>query len=424
MAHNLASTNGKTAMMYVGEVPWHRLGTKLDAPGHRPRGNRSRRPRLRGPVDAHRHVTTASPSKAAGPLSAMTTRPYSVLSATATSPCKTVRRSVSLMPSSPTAAFATTRPGPSVSGEKIFLLAKLPESIRVKNSDDLVDKFLLLTNAHDGSAALRVFFTPIRVVCQNTLSMAERQGHGQGVSILHKGNLEGKILEAQRVLGLAQRFYDDAAHQIDRLASYYPSVTQLGAYFKSLYPDPEEDKNNSRAVRTREELHRLFEEGVGHDMPEIPPFGLDCVQRRHRAGRSPAVGQGTRRSTASQQPPPIDLVGQRRQTERAGLESRPGNGEQLKPFKNGVPSFPGGTPFTFIQTTNRLLRPPLVIRRAGSPVQFSTRTDDIAATHFGEHLFPQIETENETCGPNVWRVLPGVRESNRLRRIFLTASAR
>lgn len=32
MAHNLATTNGKTAMMYVGEVPWHRLGTKLDQP--------------------------------------------------------------------------------------------------------------------------------------------------------------------------------------------------------------------------------------------------------------------------------------------------------------------------------------------------------------------------------------------------------
>ena len=32
MAHNLAITNGKTAMMYTGEVPWHRLGTKLDQP--------------------------------------------------------------------------------------------------------------------------------------------------------------------------------------------------------------------------------------------------------------------------------------------------------------------------------------------------------------------------------------------------------
>ncbi|HMP16217.1 MAG TPA: hypothetical protein PKD72_04280, partial [Gemmatales bacterium] len=32
MAHNLATTNDKPAMMYTGEVPWHQLGTKLDKP--------------------------------------------------------------------------------------------------------------------------------------------------------------------------------------------------------------------------------------------------------------------------------------------------------------------------------------------------------------------------------------------------------
>ena len=154
-------------------------------------------------------------------------------------------------------------------GEKIFLLAKLPESIRVKNSDDLVDKFLLLANSHDGSSALRVFFTPVRVVCQNTLSIAQRRSKGQGVSIMHKGNLEAKIKEAQKILGLAHRYYDDAAERINRLASYYPTPAQLSDYFRQLYPDPPEDKNNSRAENVRGELHRLFEEGVLHDAPQI-----------------------------------------------------------------------------------------------------------------------------------------------------------
>ncbi len=68
---------------------------------------------------------------------------------------------------------------------------------------------------------------------------------------------------------LAQRFYDDAAAQIDRLASVYPTPAQLTAYFHALYPDPDEGKDNRRAVRIREELQRLFEEGAGLDMPEI-----------------------------------------------------------------------------------------------------------------------------------------------------------
>ena len=32
MAHELATTNGRTAMMYAGEVPWHKLGTRLNEP--------------------------------------------------------------------------------------------------------------------------------------------------------------------------------------------------------------------------------------------------------------------------------------------------------------------------------------------------------------------------------------------------------
>ena len=32
MAHDLAVANGRTAMMYSGEVPWHRLGTRLEEP--------------------------------------------------------------------------------------------------------------------------------------------------------------------------------------------------------------------------------------------------------------------------------------------------------------------------------------------------------------------------------------------------------
>jgi phage/plasmid-like protein (TIGR03299 family) len=268
VAHNLSTVNGKTSFFYYGEAPWHGLGRQLDQP-----------------------ATAQEAIAAAGLDYEVQLTPIATFDGLTVEGRRAVVRydnqtvlgvvSDRYVPVQNSHAFSFLdavvadsgiryhTAGALGKGEKIFLLAKLPESIRVKNSDDLVDKFLLLTNAHDGSAALRVFFTPIRVVCQNTLSMAERQGHGQGVSILHKGNLEGKILEAQRVLGLAQRFYDDAAHQIDRLASYYPSVTELGAYFKSLYPDPEEDKNNSRAVRTREELHRLFEEGVGHDMPEI-----------------------------------------------------------------------------------------------------------------------------------------------------------
>jgi phage/plasmid-like protein (TIGR03299 family) len=148
------------------------------------------------------------------------------------------------------------------------MLAKLPGSIRVNGSEDITEKFLLLHNSHDGSSCLRVHFTPVRVVCQNTLSIAERNGRGQGISIRHRGELETKIQEAQRVLGLADKFYDDLQPKIDLLANYFPTQDQLQQFFSTLYPDPV-DGISTRAQNVRTELFRLFEDGIGQDIPGI-----------------------------------------------------------------------------------------------------------------------------------------------------------
>lgn len=268
MAHNLATTNGKTAMFYVGEVPWHRLGTKLDQPAT------AREAITAAGLDYEvklTPVTTADGLTVPKTMAVVRHDTQAVLGVVSDRyvPVQNHQAFGFLDAIVADGGLRYHTAGALGRGERVWMLAKLPGHIQVKNSADIVDKFLLLSNAHDGSAALRVYFTPIRVVCQNTLSLAERRSHGQGVSIQHKGDLDAKIKEAQQVLGFATKFYDDAAEQINRLASYYPNQAQVSAYFREIYPDPEEGKDNARAVNIRNELHRLFSEGMGHDEPAI-----------------------------------------------------------------------------------------------------------------------------------------------------------
>jgi len=58
-------------------------------------------------------------------------------------------------------------------GETIFITAKLPNNVRMKSRpDEEIETYLLLTSSHDGSGSIKVLLTPIRVVCNNTLTAA------------------------------------------------------------------------------------------------------------------------------------------------------------------------------------------------------------------------------------------------------------
>lgn len=98
--------------------------------------------------------------------------------------------------------------------------------------------------------------------------MADRSGKGEGIAIRHQGNLPAKVREAQEVLGLARRYYDDLGIRLDFLAGHQPTAAQLGRYFETLYPDPAEG-SSTRAKNVRDTLYNLFERGKGQEIPAI-----------------------------------------------------------------------------------------------------------------------------------------------------------
>jgi phage/plasmid-like protein (TIGR03299 family) len=267
LAHELSTVNGRTAIMYVGDVPWHGLGQRLESP-----------------ASAHEAISAAGLDYDVTLADLATNDGISVPMKKAV--VRTDTRDVlgvvgdRYQPIQNRECFAFLdavvadgglryhTAGALRKGERIWLLAKLPGSIRVRSSEDVTEKFLLLSNSHDGTSCLRVFFTSIRVVCANTLAVADHQGLGEGISIRHQGNLVSKIRQAREVLGIAARYFDDLDGHFDLMARHRPTYTQVSGYFKALVPDPGEG-NPSRAQNVRGELFRLFESGKGQDIPEI-----------------------------------------------------------------------------------------------------------------------------------------------------------
>lgn len=91
-------------------------------------------------------------------------------------------------------------------GETVFITAKLPNYIKVDG--DNIDSYLLLTMAHDGSGAIQAMFTPVRVVCNNTLSFALRNNSNK-VSIRHTKSAKEKLNNLEKVMGMTNSITDE-----------------------------------------------------------------------------------------------------------------------------------------------------------------------------------------------------------------------
>jgi phage/plasmid-like protein (TIGR03299 family) len=153
-------------------------------------------------------------------------------------------------------------------GETVWILAKLPGYIRVVG-DDVSEKYLLLTNRHDGTGAVQVRFTPIRVVCQNTLNVA-LGGTEKAFKARHTGSLGLRVRSVQEYLGIVDakaNLFEEAAK---KLATVQLTKGAWNDYIKNTGLVPEVKPGDSRSVRAYqiiEDVSRLFERGKGQDLP-------------------------------------------------------------------------------------------------------------------------------------------------------------
>jgi len=129
-------------------------------------------------------------------------------------------------------------------GQYIWALARLGKDFKVGNGKggDEVRPYLLIMSPHVHGKALIMQYTPIRVVCWNTLSMAlgsDLKGkRGEGFKMAHSQKWDAKSGEAEIALNLAmvqtEEFKDCAQH----LAKKKATKDTVDKYFLSILTNP------------------------------------------------------------------------------------------------------------------------------------------------------------------------------------------
>ncbi len=154
-------------------------------------------------------------------------------------------------------------------GSRIWVLAKLNRDPLVIAQGDEVEKFVLLSHGHDGSLAVRAGFTPIRVVCQNTLSMAHGSDASKLIRVKHTKDVLENLTNIREVMDLANAEFEATAEQYRLLARKSINQADLRRYVKAVFKVEDDQEGSTRLKNIMEEIIGLAEAGRGNDLPSV-----------------------------------------------------------------------------------------------------------------------------------------------------------
>lgn len=155
-------------------------------------------------------------------------------------------------------------------GKKVFVLAKInmPDMMIVDKANDKIESYILLSNSHDGKQAVKVGFTPIRVVCNNTLSMAHNSKASKLIRVKHSSNVVMNLDMIRETMNVLQQDFQATAEQYKKLAQTDVNQADIKRYFTEVFNLKSEEEAQKKQ-RTLEQLIELFETGRGNHLDGV-----------------------------------------------------------------------------------------------------------------------------------------------------------
>ena len=238
MAHELEMINGEAQMAYVGDVPWHGLGTKVD-----------------------RELTPDQFQKVAGldwtvekqPLVTATGIPIknkeALIRSSDNSVLDVVGKGWNPVQNSEAFEFfhdyvmagdmEMHTAGSLKDGQMVWALAKTKESFELFKGDQ-TDNYFLFTNPHQFGKSINIRMTPIRVVCNNTLTLSLSQDTDKMVTVNHRKAFDPDMVKEQ--MGIAKEKMEQYKSMAAFLGSKRATGDNIIQYFNEVFGAPAKEK--------------------------------------------------------------------------------------------------------------------------------------------------------------------------------------
>jgi len=235
MAHMIEMVNGQASMAYAGDLPWHGLGTKV--PNDLTPEQMLQAAGLDWTVDPVDLFAEVGGQKlATGHRALVRSLDQKVIDVITDdwNPMQNHEAFEFFNDFVGAGDMEMHTAGSLRDGKIVWALAKVNESFELFGGKDQVDSYLLFTNPHSYGQSIDVRFTPIRVVCNNTLTLSLNQTAKQMVKVSHRREFDADMVK--ETLGVAKHKLEQYKEMAQHLSQKRYKNEDVVDYFKRVFP--------------------------------------------------------------------------------------------------------------------------------------------------------------------------------------------
>lgn len=171
-------------------------------------------------------------------------------------------------------------------GQIVWGLAKIKQSFELFKGDQ-IDSYLLFSNFHKYGFSTDVRFTPIRVVCNNTLTLSLNSKVERMVKISHRKQFDAS--QVKDMLGIATDKLEKYKDMAQFLGSKMAKNESVVEYFERIFPLTAKSDEEGKRSKNADLALSILNTQPGHEYAEgtwWQPFNAVTFMTDHLVGRS------------------------------------------------------------------------------------------------------------------------------------------
>lgn len=285
MAHELEFVNGNATMAYAGETPWHLLGAQVS--NDLTPAEMMKAAQCDWAVhEVESFVEFKGQKISTGMKALVRDRDHKVLTQVGPN-WKPVQNDVAFEFFSDfvkAGDMEMNTAGSLRDGKVVWALAKVKDSFTLFNGDK-VESYLLFSNPHEYGKSIDIRFTPIRTVCNNTLTLALNSKSDHFIRLNHRNEFDAN--EVKKVLGMADMKMTKYKEAAELLGSKQVTEETMRTYFRDLLGSSA--KEGKDLTRTGDRLLELVDTQPGAEFAKGSAwqmFNSFTFWADHEAGRT------------------------------------------------------------------------------------------------------------------------------------------